>query len=85
MPRIPLRSISSSRNNRELEPFQRGIIVGRFLAGQKKADIQREMDLPYTTIQTTIQTYQSSTTGTSSLRIGRPEILSDADKRYILL
>ncbi|EYE97295.1 uncharacterized protein EURHEDRAFT_328088 [Aspergillus ruber CBS 135680] len=43
------------------------------------------MNLSYTTIQTTIQTYQSSTTGTRSPRIGRPEILSDADKRYILL
>ena len=86
MPRTPLRSTISNRTNRkELEPFQRGIIVGRFLAGQKKADIQREMNLPYTTIQTTIQTYQSSTTGTRSPRIGRPEILSDADKRYILL
>jgi transposase len=67
-----------------LEPFQRGIIVGRFLAGQKKADIQRAMNLPYTTIQTTIETYQTSTTGTSSPRSGRPEILSDTDKRYIL-
>ena len=52
--------------------------------GQKKADIQHAMILPYTTIQTTMATYQSSTTGTSSPRIGRPEILSDADKRYIL-
>ena len=86
MPRTPLESTSSNRTNRkELEPFQRGIIVGRILAGQKKANIQREMDLPCTTIQTTIQTYQSSTTGTSSPRIGRPEILSDADKQYILL
>src|SRR5699024_6614007 len=48
-------------------------------------DIQCDMNLPYTSIQTTIATYQSSTTGTSSSRIGRPEILSDADKRYILL
>ncbi|OJJ81336.1 uncharacterized protein ASPGLDRAFT_50393, partial [Aspergillus glaucus CBS 516.65] len=81
MPRAPLQSTSSNRTGRkELEPFQRGIIVGRFLAGQKKADIQRAMHLPYTTIQTTIATYQSSTTGTSSSRIGRPEILSDADK-----
>lgn len=56
MPRTPLRSTSSNRTSRkELEPFQRGIIVGRFLAGQKKADIEREMNLPYTTIQTTIQ------------------------------
>jgi hypothetical protein len=56
MPRTPLRSTSSNRASRhELEPFQRGIIVGRFLAGQKKADIQRAMNLPYTTIQTTIE------------------------------
>jgi len=49
IPRAPLQSISSNRTSRkELEPFQRGIIVGRFLAGQKKADIQREMNLPYT-------------------------------------
>jgi hypothetical protein len=68
-----------------LEPFQHGITVGRFLAGQKKADIQRAMNLPYTTIQTTIETYQTSTTGTSSPCSGRPEILSDTDKRYILL
>ena len=43
------------------------------------------MNLPYTTIQTTSAIYQSSTTGTSSPCIGRPEILSDADKQYILL
>jgi transposase len=41
--------------------------------------------LPYTTIQTTIETYQTFTTGTSSPRSGRPEVLSDADKRCILL
>ncbi|OJJ88494.1 uncharacterized protein ASPGLDRAFT_42071 [Aspergillus glaucus CBS 516.65] len=67
MPRAPLRSTSSNRTNRkELEPFKRGIIVGRFLAGQKKADIQCEMNL-------------------LSPRIGRPDILSDAGKQYILL
>lgn len=43
------------------------------------------MNLPYTTIQTTIARYQSSTTGNSSPRNGRREILSDADKHYILL
>ena len=86
MHRTPLQSVSPNRTNRkEFQPFQRGIIVGRFLAGQKRSNIQREMNLPYTTIQTTIATYQSSTTGTSSPRIGRPGILSDADKRYILL
>lgn len=86
MPRTPLTPISSNRANRkELEPFQRGIIVGRFLTGQKMVDIQHAMDLPYSTIQTTITRYQSSTTGTSSPRNGRPEILSQSDKRFILL
>ena len=47
MPRTPLRSTSSNRTSRkELEPFQRGIIVDPFLADQKKADIQHEMNLP---------------------------------------
>lgn len=86
VPRTPLRYTSSNRTSRkELEPFQIGIIVGRFLAGQKMVDIQQAMDLPYTTIQTTIATYHSSTTGTSSPRNGRPELLSETDKRYILL
>ena len=48
-------------------------------------DIQQAMDLPYTTIQTTIATYHSSTTGTSSPCNGQPEVLSEADKQYILL
>lgn len=91
MPRTPLQSTTSpspspNRTKRkELQPFQRGIIIGRFLAGQKKSTIRHEMNLPYTTIQTTIARYQSSTTGSSSPRNGRPGILSDADKRYILL
>ena len=86
MPRILLQSTSPNRTNREeLQPFQRGINVGRFLEGQKKSNVQHEMKLPYTIIQTIITTYQSSTTGTSSPRIGRLGILSDADKCYILL
>lgn len=68
---------------KELEPFQRGLIIGRFLAGQKTIEIHRETGLPYSTIQTTINRYQSSTTGTSSPRNGRPGVLSDADKRFI--
>ncbi|KAE8389450.1 hypothetical protein BDV23DRAFT_157083 [Aspergillus alliaceus] len=44
MPRTPLRSTSSNRTSRhELELFQQGIIVGQFLAGQKKADIQQDI------------------------------------------
>lgn len=81
MPRTPL---TVGTNRKKLEPFQRGIIVGRFLAGQKTVDIQQAMDLPYPTIHTTITRFQSSTTNTSSLS-GRPEIFSQSDKRFILL
>lgn len=84
MPRAPPTS-SNKTKRKELEPFQRGLIIGRFLAGQKMVDIQQAMDLPYSTIKTTITRYQSSTTGTSSPRNGRPERLSEADKRFIFL
>jgi hypothetical protein len=37
------------------------------------------MNLPYTTIQTTIETYQTSTSGTSSPCSGWPEVLSNTN------
>ena len=38
----------------------------------------------FSTIYTAIETYQTSTTGTSFLRSGRPEIFSDIDKQCII-
>lgn len=82
----PLQPETSDKTTRkELEPFQRGIIIGRYLAGQKQADIQRAMGLPYSTIRVTIKKYKTSTTGTSAPRSGRPQALSDSDKQYIHL
>jgi len=46
-----------------------------------KADIQRAMDLPYSTINTTIVKYKTSTTGTSSPRSVWKKIISDTDEQ----
>lgn len=86
MPRTYLQPTTFNKTTRkELELFQREVIVGRYLAGQKKATIKCAMGLPHSTIQTTIDKYAASSTGISAPCSRRSEILPEADKRYILL
>ena len=50
----------------------------------EKSDIQRVMNLPYSTINVIIKRYQTSSTGISASCFGQPKIIPNADKQYII-
>lgn len=50
---------------------------------RKKKDIQRTTGVPYSTINATIVTYQTSPTGTSALCTGQVKTLTESDKEFI--
>jgi len=66
---------TSNIREMKLKPFHYVIIVGRYLTGYKKADIQCAKDLAYSTINTNIETYKTSTTGISYLYSGQVRYL----------
>lgn len=68
---------------KELNPFLRGVIIGWYIDGAKKKDIQRTTGVPYSTINTTIVTDQTSPTGTRALCTGRVKNLTEGDKEFI--
>jgi hypothetical protein len=71
-------------NMAELTEFERGIIIGGWLFGHSEREIEKKTGLPKSTIHDTIERYEETGLGTSRPRSGRPPILTDRDKRYIV-
>ncbi len=84
MSRTPLQpTILNKAIKKELELFKCRNIVGGYFSGQKKVVIQHAMDLPYLTINTIIERYKTSTTGTTFPWSERPNILSGTYNKTI--
>jgi transposase len=66
--------------NHELTPYKRGVIYGRFLAGETTADIADIENTPLRTIQSTIQNAEERCEGKSRRQSGRPPSYSYADE-----
>ena len=75
MPRTPLRSIDSNITyKKELTLYTRGIINGMHIADFTTAQIADNLELPKTTIKSTLQCDAKREQGSSKARSGRPKI-----------
>lgn len=85
MPRTPLGPISGNRTDKtELTPHQRGMIVGAKALGHTPTEIGKALNFTKQTVQYTLQKQSERKNGVSKSRSGRPEVLSDRDRRYII-
>ena len=85
MPREPLQSISSNIvHHKELNEYTRGKIIGARNAGMRPAHIATQLNLPPTTIHTTLRRDEQRDNGQSDSRSGRPRATDDRDERTLL-
>ncbi|CEP07416.1 hypothetical protein [Parasitella parasitica] len=70
---------SNMKIRRQLDDYTCGLIIGRYLAKQKIAQISREMDIPKSTVSDCINRYNKTGTGVIVKRSGRPPKLSKRD------
>ena len=70
--------------NKELNPSQRSFILGCYYSGQKPASIAATLNIPPSTVYSTIYLASKRSQQTSQPRSGRPKILSNNDKRSII-
>ena len=85
-PRTPLAQISGNRKlNTELTLYERGIIIGLSSAGQSHRQIGTQLDVPHTTVQTTIEHQKPRPDGLSKTRPGRPPQFTPREIRVMLL
>ena len=85
MLRAPLAKISGNRpRNHELSPWQRGLIEGATAVGASTTEVGKALNFTKATVQTTLRRAAERSNGVSKSRFGRPGVLSDRDKRYII-
>ena len=85
MLRTSLGTISGNRrHNTELNPCQRGMILGGQALGHKSSEIAKVLNVPRTTVNYTIQKHSERLNGVTKSRSGRPGVLSDRDRRQII-
>ena len=85
MPRTPLKSISSNITHRkELTPYTRGIIVGKSEEGATPTQIERDLNVPRTTIIDTLNHNSKRNNGAIKPRPGRPKTYTERQERIIL-
>ena len=85
MPLAPLTPISGNRPLKsELTPYKRGRIVGAQALGHTPTEIGKALNFNKSTAQTTIQKQSERNNGLSKSRSGRPGVLSDHDRCYII-
>ena len=67
----------------ELSEFERGIIIGGYKFGHSEREIEEITGHPKSTVHDTIERYLETGGGISRPRSGRPEILTQRDKRHL--
>ena len=75
---------ANRRPGQELSIFARAAIVGAIAAGASQAAVAHAFSVSRSTVQLTLQRFESSTTFESKPRTGRPELLTRREKRYII-
>ena len=85
MLRASLTPISGNRpRNTDLTPYQRGIIVGAQALGYTPTENGKTLNFTKSTVQSTIPKHSIRNDGVSKSRSGRPKVLSESDRRYII-
>lgn len=60
----------------------KALVVGRHQAGEKRAQIARAMELPWSTVNSIVQKYVATGTVVTSTRSGRPLKLTERRKVF---
>ncbi|KAF3480414.1 uncharacterized protein GIQ15_05761 [Arthroderma uncinatum] len=68
----------------ELTPFTRGVILGQRKGGWSLRRISKALDIPVSTVQSTILKEDSRVDGESMPRSGRPTKLTERDIRMLI-
>ncbi|KAK0513618.1 hypothetical protein JMJ35_003982 [Cladonia borealis] len=85
MLRTPLAPISGNRpRGKELSPFHRGILVGQAAQGLRYSGIAKATNLHKNTVRNAVLNAAIQYNGQSRPRSGRPSIVTDRDRRYII-
>jgi transposase len=69
---------------RELTDFERGEIVGLSKGSFSQRNIAKLLDIPKSTVGDVIKKYNEQGLTTTASRSGRPEVLSEHDKRHLM-
>jgi transposase len=84
-PRRVLGEISGNiRKRKDLNPYERGQIIGASLCGLSVRAISKHLSIPRSTIQSTLSLDRSRNNGASQPRAGRPKLTSAQDERLLL-
>jgi transposase len=67
-----------------LSPYLRGLIIGKHESGINPSQISRDLQIPRTTVNGTIQRILHQNDGKSSPRSGHPQSYTERDKRHII-
>lgn len=85
MQRTPLVEIDGNgRLNTESNSFERGLIFGAAALGHGPTEIGEYLNVPTNTVKTTLQRRSNLDNGVSKPRSGRPNKVSERDKRRII-
>jgi hypothetical protein len=85
MPRRPLAQISGNTSTtKELSPYSRGLIIGKYEAVVSLSQISESLAIPSSTVFDTIQQNSKRNNGKSIPRPGRPKSYTERDKRHII-
>ena len=85
MLRTPLATISGNRpRNKELSPFQRGILVGQAAQGLSYGKIAKATKLHRNTVRQAVINTSLQQNGESRPRSGRPPLATDRGRRHII-
>ena len=85
MPRSLLTPISGNRLRKsELTPYEHGMIVGAQALGHTPTEIGKALNFTKSTVQTTIQKQSERNNGVFKSRSGRPKVLFNRNRRYII-
>lgn len=74
----------NQKKRTQTDEYTCGLIIGRFQLGQNVAGIQRDMEIPRSTIVDCIDRYKKTGTGVIKKRTGRALKLSERDQRTLV-
>lgn len=75
---------NTSEKRKELDDYNIGIVIGLVMAKWTTNRISKEINIPESTVKTIKYRYQSTGTGLTGKRPGRPKKLNDREERAIV-
>jgi hypothetical protein len=83
--RIPFGKLSGNRRlEKQLTPFERGCIIGRYSLDGKPASVAAYYSMPRQTVESIIKASPYRIQGANLPKSGRPKVYTDRDYRSLL-